>query len=109
MAPQDLSVAVDEDTRHVPIHPERRLAPAMRRAFVFGGAALLSGITINEMRLVLNVGGLTILEIVVLVLFAAEHDLDFVVRPDGDRRLRSTPVSAVRTAERGRSPAGRRS
>ena len=70
MPRQDLSVAVGKETRHVPIHPERRLAPALRRTFVFGGAALLSGIAINEMRLVLNVGGLTILEIVVLVLFA---------------------------------------
>ena len=70
MAPQDLAVAVDEDQRHVPIHPEGRLAPAMRRAFVFGGAALLSGIAINEMRLVLDLGGLTILELVVLALFA---------------------------------------
>ncbi len=70
MSQQNLSVAVDEAARHVPRHPEHRLAPAMRRAFVFGGAALLSGIAINEMRLVLNVDGLTILEIVVLVLFA---------------------------------------
>jgi membrane glycosyltransferase len=70
MPPQCFSVDVDEDTRHVPIHPERRFAPAMRRAFVFGGAALISGVTINEMRLVLNVGGLTILELVVLILFA---------------------------------------
>lgn len=70
MPAQSLSVAVDEETRHLPIHPEHRLAPALRRTFVFGGAALLSGIAINEMRLVLNLGGLTILEIVVLVLFA---------------------------------------
>jgi membrane glycosyltransferase len=70
MPPQNLSVDVDEQTRHVPVHPERPLAPAMRRTFVFGGAALVSGIAINEMRLVLNLGGLTILEIVVLVLFA---------------------------------------
>jgi membrane glycosyltransferase len=70
MPQQNLAVAVDKETRHVPIHPERRLAPALRRAFVFGGAALVSGIAINEMRLVLNLGGLTILEIVVLVLFA---------------------------------------
>lgn len=70
MLQQDFSVPVDEQARHVPVHPEHWLAPAMRRTFVFGGAALLSGITINEMRLVLNLGGLTILEIVVLVLFA---------------------------------------
>ncbi len=70
MPQQNLAVAVDEQTRHVPIHPERRLAAAMRRAFVFGGAAVISGFAINEMRLVLNVGGLTLLEIVVLVLFA---------------------------------------
>jgi membrane glycosyltransferase len=70
MPQQNLSVAVDEETRHVPIRPEHLLAPALRRAFVFGGAALISGVTINEMRLVLNLGGLTILEIVVLVLFS---------------------------------------
>ena len=70
MPTQSFSADVDEDARHVPVRPEGRLAPAMRRAFVFGGAALLSGIAINEMRLVLNLGGLTILEIVVLVLFA---------------------------------------
>ena len=104
-----LSAAVDEETRHVPVHPERRLAPALRRAFVFGGAALLSGIAINEMRLVLNVGGLTILEIVVLVLFALNTHLDLVVRPDGDRRLRPPPVPATPARpKRDRSPAGRR-
>jgi len=70
MVAQDLAAAVDEGKRHRPIHPEHRLARAMRRTFVLGGAALLSGITINEMRMVLNVDGLTILEIVVLVLFA---------------------------------------
>jgi membrane glycosyltransferase len=69
MPPQSFSVDVDEP-RHVPLHPERRWTLAMRRAFIFGGAALVSGIAINEMRLVLNLGGLTILEIVVLVLFA---------------------------------------
>jgi membrane glycosyltransferase len=70
MPSQTFSVEIDKETRHVPVHPEHWLAPAMRRAFVFGGAALVSGIAINEMRLVLNLGGLTILEIVVLVLFA---------------------------------------
>jgi len=70
MPEQNLSIAADQNTQHTPIHPEGRFGPAMRRAFVFGGAALISGIAINEMRLVLNVGGLTILEIVVLVLFA---------------------------------------
>jgi membrane glycosyltransferase len=70
MPQQDLSSPVEPDARHEPVHPERPFGRAMRRAFVFGGAALVSGIAINEMRLVLNVGGLTILEIVVLVLFA---------------------------------------
>jgi membrane glycosyltransferase len=70
MPTQNLSVAVDQEARHVPIQREHRLAPALRRAFVFGGGALISGIAVNEMRLVLNLGGLTILEIVVLVLFA---------------------------------------
>ena len=70
MPPQDLSVDVAPETRHVPVHPEPRLAPALRRGFIFGGAASISAIAINEMRLVLNLGGLTILEIAVLVLFA---------------------------------------
>src|SRR5581483_8882576 len=70
MAPQNFAAVVDEDKRHRPVHPERPLARVMRRTFVLGGAALLSGIAINEMRLVLNVDGLTILEIAVLVLFA---------------------------------------
>jgi membrane glycosyltransferase len=70
MPAQSFSVDVDQKTRHVTLHPERRWAFAMRRLFVFGGATLISGIAINEMRLVLNLGGLTILEIVVLGLFA---------------------------------------
>lgn len=43
---------------------------AARRWLVLGAAVVLAGLAINEMRLVLEVGGLTPLEIVVLVLFA---------------------------------------
>jgi membrane glycosyltransferase len=70
MAVQDLAARVEQRPWHPPVHPQGRWAPALRRALVFGGAALLAGICINEMRLVLNVDGLTALEDVVLVLFA---------------------------------------
>jgi len=70
MAVQDLAARVDQRPWHPPVHPPGRWAPALRRSFAFGGAALLAGICINEMRLVLNVDGMTALEDVVLVLFA---------------------------------------
>jgi len=70
MPAQDLAVAVDPAARHLPVRPEGRWSRALRRCYVFGVAALVAGIAINEMRLVLNVEGLTWLEIVVLVLFA---------------------------------------
>jgi membrane glycosyltransferase len=70
MPAQNLSVAVDPAVRHVPAHPEGRWSRALRRCFVFGVAAGVAGLAINEMRLVLNVEGLTGLEIVVLILFA---------------------------------------
>ena len=41
MPEQNLSIASDQSTRHTPVHPEGRFDPAMRRAFVFGGAALI--------------------------------------------------------------------
>ena len=69
MTSQSLST-FDAATRRVPIHPYGWVAPAGRRLLVLGGTGLVAGLTINEMRLVLNVGGLTVLEIVVLVLFA---------------------------------------
>lgn len=51
--------------------PGRRTEPGLsaRRGFVFGGAAALTGLAAFEMYNVLNVGGLTGLECVVLVLF----------------------------------------
>src|SRR5256714_15516695 len=51
--------------------PLRFVPPAIvaRRAFVFGTALLLSIVAAYEMYLVLAVGGLTILEAVILVLF----------------------------------------
>jgi membrane glycosyltransferase len=70
MAVQQLAARVGERPRRAPLYPEARWAPALRRSLVFGGAALIAGVCINEMRLVLNVDGLTALEDVVLVLFA---------------------------------------
>ena len=69
MTAQSLS-AFDQTTRRVPVHRHGRFASAARRLLVLGGTSLVTGLAINEMRLVLNVGGLTVLEIVVLVLFA---------------------------------------
>jgi membrane glycosyltransferase len=70
MPVQRLSADVDAAARHKPLRPDSWWAPAARRLFVFGGAALVAGFSINEMRLVLNVEGLTVIETVVLVLFA---------------------------------------
>ena len=82
----------------------------MRRAFVFGGAALISGIAINEMRLVLNVGGLTILEIVVLVLFALNTIWISLSVPMAIAGFVRLAVPALPHGRSGcRSPAGRRS
>ncbi|WGD29803.1 glucans biosynthesis glucosyltransferase MdoH [Ancylobacter sp. WKF20] len=49
--------------------PGPRLALWLRRAFVFLGAAVLTMFAAHEMYLVLDVGGLTVLEGVVLALF----------------------------------------
>jgi membrane glycosyltransferase len=60
----------DRSTRRRPTRGLAWLRLACRRCLVFAGAGVIAGIVINEMRLVLEVGGLTPLEIVVLVLFA---------------------------------------
>jgi membrane glycosyltransferase len=70
MAVQQLAAGVGQRPRRAPLYPEAWWAPALRRLFVFGGAALIAGVCVNEMRLVLNVDGMTVLEDVVLVLFA---------------------------------------
>lgn len=69
MTTQSLS-AFDPATRRVPAHRCGWLGSAVRRLVVLGGAAFAAGLAISEMRRVLNVGGLTLLEIIVLALFA---------------------------------------
>ncbi len=56
--------------RRGPVTARSWFAVAVRRWLVFGGAALIAALLVNEMRLVLRVSGLTPLEIVVLVLFS---------------------------------------
>ncbi|MCX5494551.1 glucans biosynthesis glucosyltransferase MdoH [Kaistia dalseonensis] len=50
--------------------PRRSRSPIGRRIAVLGGALLLAGLAVYEMEQVLSVGGLTPIEIAVLVLFA---------------------------------------
>jgi membrane glycosyltransferase len=69
MPAQSLS-EFDRSSRRAAARPEGVRSSAWRRAFVFGATFLLAGLAINEMRQVLAVGGLTVLEILVLVLFA---------------------------------------
>jgi membrane glycosyltransferase len=69
MPPQDLR-RFDRARRRRPQQRAPWLAPALVRAAVFGGTLVMAAAAINQMRLVLNVGGLTLLEILVLVLFA---------------------------------------
>ena len=56
--------------RHKPQTKAPWLSPFLVRLMIFGGTLTAAAVAINEMRLVLNVGGLTLLEILVLVLFA---------------------------------------
>jgi membrane glycosyltransferase len=60
----------DRSGRRRPVRGLSWLGMALRRCLVFGAAAVVAALVINEMRLVLEVGGFTPLEIVVLVLFA---------------------------------------
>lgn len=69
MPPQDLR-RFDGGRRRKPIEKPPWLTPLLVRAVVFGGTLAMAAVAINQMRLVLNVGGLTLLEILVLVLFA---------------------------------------
>lgn len=59
-----------ETSRRLPTAPKGMRSPAWRRTFVLCGTVLLAGYAINEMRLVLAVSGLTVVELLVLVLFA---------------------------------------
>jgi len=68
--PAQSLTAFDERNLRRPVHARSWFAIAARRWIVFGTAALLAGLVVNEMRRVLEVGGLTLLEMVVLVLFS---------------------------------------
>lgn len=68
--PAQSFTAFDKSSRRRPLRGLSWLGMALRRWLVFGGAAVVAALVINEMRLVLEVGGFTPLEIVVLVLFA---------------------------------------
>ncbi len=59
----------DRTQRRQPAGNRALRSRTARRLLVLGGAALVSGLAGNQMRLVLDVDGLTPLEIVVLVLF----------------------------------------
>lgn len=69
MPPQSFA-AFDRAGRRQPADALARLRGALRRCLVFGAAAVLAAAAIHEMFLVLKVGGLTVLEMVVLALFA---------------------------------------
>jgi membrane glycosyltransferase len=69
MPPQDLR-RFDRARRRKPHQRPPWLTPLLVRTAVFGGTLAMAAVAVNQMRLVLNVGGLTLLEILVLVLFA---------------------------------------
>lgn len=74
-----------------------RLASILMRVVVFGGTLALAAVVIDEMRLVLNVGGLTLLEIVVLILFSI--NVTWILFP-----LITCAVGLVRLLTRRRAP-----
>jgi membrane glycosyltransferase len=60
----------DEASRRAPLDRRRARSPRWRRLLVLGTAAVLAALAINEMRLALSVGHLTVVAVAVLVLFA---------------------------------------
>jgi membrane glycosyltransferase len=60
----------DADSRRAFVDPSRSRSPAWPRGFIFGGALLMLAGASYEMYRVLDVGGLTIVEAIVLLLFA---------------------------------------
>jgi membrane glycosyltransferase len=93
--------------RRRPVRPWRERSPWMRRPLVLGGTALLAALAINQMRLVLAVGGLSTMKLVVLCLFAVNVtwiSLPFVTSLVGLLRLagrrRRVPSPAGRLASR---------
>jgi membrane glycosyltransferase len=92
--------------RRRPARPWRERSPWMRRPLVLGGAALLAVLAINQMRLVLAVGGFSTMKVVVLCLFAVNVtwiSLPFVtslvglLRLAGRRRQVRLPASRLST------------
>ncbi|MFM2481267.1 glucans biosynthesis glucosyltransferase MdoH [Celerinatantimonas sp. YJH-8] len=69
MPPQDLKHFSKEQVR-TPIQPAHLHSAVWRRLLILGSAFIISVAAINEMRIVLGLGGLTSLEYSVLVLFA---------------------------------------
>ncbi len=66
---QDLHV-FPKSARRKPVRPRGWRAAMAPRVFVLGGTLLLAGIAINQMYLVLKIDGLTLVEMLVLGLFA---------------------------------------
>lgn len=60
----------DRTQRRQPVNPRGLRSYFWRRVQVLGGAVLMAGVATNEMRHVLEPGGLTLLEMVVIALFA---------------------------------------
>lgn len=69
MPPQDLK-HYDRSQVRQPLDPVHLRSSKWRRFLVLGAALIISVAAINEMRMVLGLGGLTLLEYLVLVLFA---------------------------------------
>ncbi len=86
-----------------PARPWREHSPWMRRPLVLGGAALLAALAINQMRLVLAVGGFSPLKVVVLCLFAVNVtwiSLPFVTSLVGLLRAAGRRLQAASPATR---------
>jgi len=102
MPPQALT-QFDVRARRSPAQPRGLRSSRLRRLLVLGGAATLSVLAVNEMRLVLEVDRLTVVKYVVLGLFAFNIgwiSLPFVVALVGllrvlSRRREQTTVGAL--------------
>ena len=100
MPPQDLDV-FDAGTRRRPVRPSGLISPVAPRWLVLGSTAAIAAFAIREMYLVLALGGLTLVEIGVLMLFVV--NLFWISLPVGTaiagalrqvwRRVRASPPS----------------
>ena len=80
--PPQLLAGFDGTSRRSPSRAWEERSHRRRRVLVFGTSAVVAGLAINEMRLALAVGGLTVVSMLVLALFAiniAWISLPFVV------------------------------